>query len=241
MTTIGDFVKIDEHAQFRNDVQLAHYDDPDLNLGLVNSYIFTFVAPGESEPSIGIIEKVLTALSNPIHENRMVAIANYGHGKSHLALVLANYFGKDFTSPELRAILEKIEHNANQPAIAQRYKTYRQNNAPCLIVRLRGDMQRNLREQFMQALEQALNEHSQTQNIQLPFWYSKAASWLQGLEGETLKKANQYLSQFSTDVSLLKQDVAEKSDDSYDLCRNLFRHLHGVSQISKEKSAFNLR
>lgn len=34
---IADLVKVDERAAFRNDVQLDNFDNPQLNLGLVNS------------------------------------------------------------------------------------------------------------------------------------------------------------------------------------------------------------
>ena len=48
MTTykIGDVVEVDDRAAFRNDVQLDNFDDPQLNLGLINSYLFSNASQG---------------------------------------------------------------------------------------------------------------------------------------------------------------------------------------------------
>jgi len=225
---IKDLVAIDEHAEFRNDVQLSDYDRPETNLALLRSYLFTDTAPREQESSVSLLRMITSAFSDARIKNRFAVIANYGHGKSHLALVIANYFGKPYKSEEMRVILGKIAQKVDSPARAAYFQEFRQNHPEYLVVRLRGDAQRTLREQFVTNLEQALREHQATSSVQLPFWYQTAENWLSGLSAENVVKANQFLEQYSTDVPLLLQDIRQRRDNAYDQSRLLHKHLHGT-------------
>lgn len=226
---IKDLVSIDEHAEFRNDVQLSDYEIPERNLALLRSYLFSCTAPKGQESSLSLLRLVTGAFSDARTKNRFTVIANYGHGKSHLALVMANYFGKPFQSDEMKVIQDKISKAVDNPARAEYFQQFRQNHAEYLVIRLRGDVQRALREQFVICLEQGLGEHAATQGVQLPFWYQNAEKWLEQLSDEDLNKANQFLDhQYSTDEPMLLQDTRERRDNAYDQCRQLHKHLHGT-------------
>jgi len=47
-----------------------------------------------------------------------------------------------------------------------------------LVVRMRGDVPRTLREQFFPSLKKALLEHPTTETVELPFWHAEAIKWL---------------------------------------------------------------
>ena len=87
MLTIGDLVTVDQQAEFRNDVQLDAFDKPQQNLGLLRSYLFSSATPQgktaglRSTSSVDLMNEVVEAFLNSRLENRLVAIANYGHGK----------------------------------------------------------------------------------------------------------------------------------------------------------------
>jgi len=229
MPVIHNLVTIDEQAEFRNDVQLSDFEKEETNFALLRSYLFTATAPQGQESSIGLLRAVTESFLNPRLDNRITAIANYGHGKSHLALVLANYFGKSFRSPELEIIFNKIDSALDNPAQRNRFREFRENRNEFLVIRLRGDKPQSLREQFVLSLEQALKEHTATRNVELPFWYQKAEKLLKGLNGEMLPKANRFLESFSMDVPLLIQDIQNRKDTAYDICIKLFTELHGVA------------
>ena len=94
---IRDLVHIDEHGAFRSDVQLSDYDNPTLNRDLLRNYIFTVSAPttsraGRDSSAKDVLDLLKTGFIVERFENRMVLTANYGYGKSHLALTLANFF-----------------------------------------------------------------------------------------------------------------------------------------------------
>ena len=226
---IKDLVSIDEQAEFRNDVQLSDFDFPQRNLALLHSYLFSITAPTGLEPSLGILRTTIHSFLNPGLENRMVTIANFGQGKTHLALVMTNYFSKPYDSEEMKVIHDKINKAVDNPPQASLYRDFRKNHPEFLVIHLRGDVPRNLREQFMMSLELALKEHDATRNIRLPYWHHKAQDLLENLTEEQHKKADHFLEEnFQIDVPSLLEDVKKTRDSAYNQCIKLFTFLHGV-------------
>lgn len=228
---VRELVKIDEDAEFRYDVQLSDFDSRKVNNALLRSYLFSSKAPREQVSSTGLLDTLLSSYTNPKLDNRIVAIANYGHGKSHLALVLANYFSKAYKSTELKIILDKINKAVDNPAKSKRFTTFREERKEFLVIRLRGDEPRSLREQFVLNLEKSINEHSATKGTKLPFWYQQAENLLNNLEDGIIDEANRFLEEhYETDLIQLKGEVSkERSDRTYDICRELFKYLHGIA------------
>jgi hypothetical protein len=222
---IRDLVSVDAKAEFRSDVQIGDFEDLEVNLALLHSYIFSRTAPNEQESTVGILRIATDAFSSGRLENRIAVVANYGHGKSHLALVLANYFSKPYSSPELKLILEKLANAINNDAQAAHYREFRKNHAEHLVIRLRGDVPHTLREQFVAGLDKALREHSATESAKVPHWYEGAEKFLAGLKGETLARADKYLKAFDTEVKGLLDDVRRRRDAAYDRVRDLSREL----------------
>ncbi|MCC6188629.1 MAG: hypothetical protein IT318_06315 [Anaerolineales bacterium] len=224
---IRDLVSVDAKAEFRSDVQISDFEDPEVNLALLHSYIFSRTAPSEQESTVGVLRIATDAFSSGRLENRIAIVANYGHGKSHLALVLANYFSKPYPSPELKIIIEKLANAINNDAQAAHYREFRKNHAEHLVIRLRGDVPHTLREQFVASLEQALGEHQATKDAKVPHWFEGAEKFLLGLKGDELARANRYLDKVGTEVKLLLADVRKRRPAAYDHVRDLSRELYG--------------
>lgn len=233
MLTIRELVTLDEQAEFRNDVQLDAFDDAARNLSLLRSYLFTGSAPTDtvaavrSISSVGLLDQIRQAFLSDRIESRIAVIANYGHGKSHLALALANYFGKPTAAEEVQLLFNKIDNAVNDPAKASGFHEFKRSRGEFLVVRLRGDMPRSLREQFMSSLERALGEHQATVGQRPQFWYGLAEAFLRQLSPDDRVRADAFLEQYSTDVTLLLQQV-QQHRDVYDDCVRLFTHLYHV-------------
>jgi predicted transcriptional regulator len=232
MLRLKDIVELDTKGEFRSDVQLSDYDKPSLNRSLLQSYIFstsvpsTYGARTQAVAALDLLDHLMKAFQYERFENRFVAIANYGHGKSHLALVLANYFARPVTSPEVQTIFERIDHAVSNPAKAQNFRDFKEQRGEFLVLRLRGDDPRPLREQFFRALKQALAEHEQTHSVELPFWVKQAANYLRSLKDEQLRVANDYLQQYTLDVPALLQDIQEYREQAFEYYVDLFAHLN---------------
>lgn len=236
MTTykIGDLVKIDDRATFRNDVQLDNFDDPQLNLGLINSYLFSSALPGgrqsgqsQSIAPVGVLEDLVQAFLSDRLDNRFYLIATYGHGKSHLALALANYFSHSFDSPEVTTLLNKLNNSLGSAVKGSRYRDFKQSRGEFLVLRLRGDVPYSLHEQLLRGLEKALGEHAATRDHKLPFWFTEAERIIRGFSPTEQEKGNLYLESIGYDISLLLHRL-EGREDVHDLCVKLIQHVSGI-------------
>ncbi|MEZ0396306.1 MAG: hypothetical protein ABWK53_07775 [Anaerolineales bacterium] len=228
---IKDLVHIDEHGAFRSDVQLSDYDNSQLNRDLLRNYIFTVSAPatsgaGRDVSARDVLETLKTAFTLNRYENRIVLTANYGRGKSHLALTLANFFSRPAESDEVRIIFERLGQALNNPAALSGYREFKQSKGEFLVIRLRGDGFDDLQEGFLLALEQALKEHDCTSDIEIPLWHKPAQAWLDNLNGEPRQKAEAFLASHNTDLASLRQDL--RKSGAYELVRETFKHLTGA-------------
>jgi len=245
--TIRDLVHLDEQAEFVSDVQLDYYDVPVKNRQLLKNYLFTTVSAVDSRKevrrvsSLKVLEDVIDTFLIDGRENRYVLIADYGHGKTHFALALANFFSKPIDSEEIDILQKKIRHACSQPARAKKFQDFKESRGEFLVVRLRGDKSRSLKSQFLEGLEKALREHEGTKDATLPFWFSEAEKFFNGLSGEDRDRANIFLAQHDMDVALLFQYLREKRSSVYDVCIETVRYLRGVrpdfgSEISLSES-----
>ena len=228
---IGDLVTQAENAYFANDVKLDVFDDPEKNGPLAACYKFTYRVPNARETpqlsSIKVMEKLQLSLQHGHDENRHLVLAYYGHGKSHLALTLANYFGKPLESPEIETMLQHIAH-ASDEGVAQNFREFKTGVPPHLVILLRGDEAKNLPQQFLIGLETAVRRLPGNQDAALPFWFAAAERFLSNLTAEHITQANTFLSPKNTDVPELLQQVRDRQAERYDLCAEVFAHLFGT-------------
>lgn len=231
---VKDLVRLDQQGWLSSAVQLSDYEDTEKNYDLVRSYIFTTSAPdtyGGQTRSIASMD-LLKDIKNSFlsaGSNRYHVIANYGHGKSHLGLVIANYFSKPYKSRETQAILARISQAVNDPTLEEDYHEFKKQHEKSLVLRLRGDTPRTLREQFFPALKCALEENDCYHKVDLPFWNQTAKNWLESKRND--KEASLFLDKnFNTDVPNLINDIDQNKLDAYDQYIELFKHLNnGVS------------
>lgn len=229
---IGDLVTMDLYGDFRSDVQLSDFDDPKLNLELLRHYIFSVHAPStygaqqRTYSARDVLDQLKTIYTVERAENRIVLTANYGHGKSHLALVLANFFSRPVDSPEMKIIFDRLAQALNNPSQLAGYRDFKASKGEFLVIRLQGDAFSDLQEGFVRALEKALREHSSTRSLEIPFWYRKAQSWLNALTGDARKKAESFLADHNTDLSVLSVSLSRQGN--YELVRELARYITGV-------------
>ncbi len=219
---ISSLIAVDDTARFRNDVQLSLFDDPEENLALLQSYIFTVAAPGATGgaatrvASVTLLEQIVETFlhANPAQndDNRIFALANFGHGKSHLALAMTNYFAKPVKSREVDIVLEKLDHAINEPARSAKFHTFKENRGEFLVIRLRGDVPIPLSEQFYAGLDHALHEHTATAGLVAPVWHTYAESILITLTDAEIERADAALALHGHDMPTLLAAVRDRKD-----------------------------
>src|SRR5437868_4485625 len=147
MTKIKDIISINSQAVLSNAIQLAWYYDPTQraeNNRLVSGYVFgngvnRRIGNQTHISSLPAFERIRDAFGNPSASNIFTIIANYGHGKSHFALVLANYFGLQPNSPVLEEIIKHIE-TCSDKVTADQFRFFKSHTQKSqLVVTLAGD------------------------------------------------------------------------------------------------------
>jgi DNA repair exonuclease SbcCD ATPase subunit len=224
---VCDITELDHNAEFRNDVQISHFRT-DANLSLLKSYMFTSGSFPGQKASAEVLRLLMDAAIESV-ENRFVVQATYGRGKSHFGLVAANYFGKPAESPEVKQILEKLEHTYNEPARVEPFRNFKKNRKPYLVLLLRGDSPKNLRDQFFLELENALQAMEATKGVFTPFWFGDALRFLNSLTAEQTRLANEHLSQHRLDLPSLRQKLERRETSTYSICVELFRKITDFS------------
>lgn len=228
---IREVVRPNEDAAFRNDVQLRWYVTVGAeNFALARSYMFTRKSVGRHKSPVDVLYRLKQSFLTDTFENRFMVIATYGHGKSHLALALANYFGKAVDSPECSALLDSIVQAHSGEADAQSYREFKESRRRMLVVCLEGTRPGDLAQQFLQALRTALKNEPETATAELPFWTREAARLVESIAGSAQEheRADAFLKERSMDLAALRSALNGQDPHVYDTVRDLVHHVLGV-------------
>ncbi len=233
MTKIKDVVTINEQATLTKGVQLSDFYNPekhDVNERLAAGYVFGNGKTSNSseKSSIEVFNYVRDTFNGYHSKNIFTIIARYGHGKSHFAIVLANYFGVSSDSPLLDKIIQQIE-NCTDKSSAEHFRSFKQTSGkPQLVVIISGHVIRDLRQGVLQALRQSLKAN----NIDYPIKAisNEAANWLESLEGKNHEKAQKFLDRHHRmNLKTLIDDLRNFSVGKENIAREIGKEILGVS------------
>ena len=224
---IDELVSTSSGAEFRNDVQLAQYRS-EHNLELAKDFIFTRKAALGRKSSVELLKYLCEAFMPGSPPNRFVFIATYGHGKSHLAVAVANFFGQDEKAPESQGVLERIRDAVQSAPLFGFFEAFKKHHKPFLILILRGDEPSDLQTKFFRAVAEALRFDSEAEGIHPPFWHSDAQVYVKSLIDESQEKrdtANAFLAKHELDLTLLLARIAAQDASTYEITRDLCLHV----------------
>src|ERR1051326_3951755 len=193
---IRDLISVNEQATLIKGVQLDWYGDSRHeaeNARLATGYIFSSGGGTRgSATAINIFASIRDSLNIPNSRNIFTIIAQYGHCKSHFALVLANYFGRSADDPLIEKIIQQIEA-CSDPNTAAHFRSFKKNaSKPQLVVRLSGHDFTDLRQGFLRALRRVLDEYEVTRDYPIKAVSTEAAKWLRSLDEQRRKRAEDY-------------------------------------------------
>lgn len=222
MPLLGEITHHDDDLALERAVQLDWFtEDPARNEKLTRSYIWTKEAPKSFVSSAQILNQTMEAFLSSNGLNELVIRATYGQGKTHLAVALANYFGKAADSKEVGNILEKYAHCTGQSP--ERFANFKAGRQPFLILRLRGDRRENLAQAVVAGLETALRQNPATPNATLGLWFDEARRILSTFSPADQDVANEFLAPHSLDLDLLDRSLLAREDTHYDLLHDLLK------------------
>jgi hypothetical protein len=152
---LNQLVKINEAGLVANAVSFELMDDPDKNLRLCQGFVFNY----DSDPkklkssTVGVLDALRRSFHSQNEPNVHLMVQDYGKGKSHFALAVANFFKKPFDSPEVQGILQQVEYATSSPnPILEGLTLYKQRSRH-LVICLSGDKPIDLKKHFLQVLK----------------------------------------------------------------------------------------
>ena len=227
---LNQLVEINEKGSIASSVNFGMLDDLEKNLPLCESFIFNYDSTKPDLSTVGILDAVRRSYHSPNQPNIHLMIQQYGKGKSHFAIAVANFFKKPFHSQEVQGILSQVEKatSAKNQAISEGLKLFKQNQRhQHLVICLSGDIGGDIRKQFLQQLVKSL-EAAGIQDSLAHHICSEPLRYLETLNPENRVKAEKYL-----------QSIGNPDGDLNSLIRLLRENNSGVISTVK-KLAFQI-
>jgi hypothetical protein len=231
---LSQLVEINEKGSIHDSVYFGLMDKPESNLRLCEGFIFNYDQKKPELSTVGILDALRRSYHSPNEPNIHLMIQDYGKGKSHFAVVIANYFKNSFNSPEVQGILQQVEIatvNKNR-GIAEKLKLHKQNQQHNhLVICLSGDRGGDIRKQFLQALIKSLEAEGITDSL-AQNTCSEPLNYLESLDEEDRAKAEKYLRSINYsdgDLNSIIRQLRDNNPSIIPTVKELAYHITGFT------------
>ncbi|MDF5724385.1 MAG: hypothetical protein PUP91_28780, partial [Rhizonema sp. PD37] len=231
---LNQLVEINEKGIVANSVNFGMLDNQGMNLNLCEGFIFNYDLKKPELSTVGILDALRRSYHSRNEASIHLIIQDYGKGKSHFAVVIANFFKKSFNDREVQGILHQVEMatSGKGEAIAEGLKLYKQNQRhKHLVICLSGDTADNIKKQFLQVLVKSLDEVG-IHNTLAQSTCSEALRYLESLNEQDKTKAQNYLQSISYpdgDLNSLIRKLRENNPAVIPAVKNLAREITGFT------------
>lgn len=192
---LSEIVRINKEGMVANAVNLKMMDDPEKNLQLCKGFIFNYDAQKPKDSTVGVLVKIRESFFGTNNPNVHLVVQDYGKGKSHFALVVANFFKRSADSEEAKGIFHQIEMAVRTRRDAyDELKAYKERSKPHFVIRLSGDQMTDLKGAFLKSLRVELNAAGVTESIGQHLC-ADPLNFLRNLGEAEKQRAEQYLSE----------------------------------------------
>ncbi|MFN4869185.1 MAG: hypothetical protein ACK5LD_04790 [Pseudanabaena sp.] len=163
---LRDFISINKAGSIEPVVNLDMMDDSDKNRKLCKSFVFNYNSDRPKESTVGLLDILRRSYHSPNSPNIHCVVQDYGKGKTHFALAIANFFSKPHDSEEVKGIFNsiKIATGEKNKAVCDTLESFK-SRSNHLVLCLRGDKCDDLRKHFLSVVLKALNNAGVTSSI----------------------------------------------------------------------------
>ena len=216
---LRDIVEIDKEGLIADAVNLKMMDDSSKNLELCKGFVFNYDAENQKRSTLGVLDSLRESFHSANSLNVHLMVQDFGKGKSHFALTLANFFKKPADSPEVAGILARVDFatSGKANALHKKLQAYKQRSKPHLVICISGEVATDLNKMLLRGVRQALEENGIRDAIAQHI-IEKPLSYLRGLTGEKREQAEKYLEDIGRpygDLEAMTELLAE--EDEYDI------------------------
>jgi hypothetical protein len=227
---LNQLIRINEAGTVADSVNFGLMEQRETNQKLCEGFVFNYDREKLTESTIGVLEALRSSYDSRSHANVHLLVQQYGKGKSHFAVTIANYFSKLANSPEVEGILQQVENatGGQTNALAERLRLYK-NQGRHLVLCLSGDRSGDIKKQFLQSLLRVLEAEGITDSIAQHIC-SEPLNYLQGLDSDQRERAETYLEEEGSsdgDVNSITQQLQKNNPAVIPTLKKLARHLTG--------------
>ncbi|MEM1392938.1 MAG: hypothetical protein AAGG00_06500 [Cyanobacteria bacterium P01_H01_bin.150] len=231
---LSQLVEINEKGSIASSVNFGMMDNSKMNLALCEGFIFNYDSIKPELSTVGILDALRRSYHSPSEPNIHLMIQDYGKGKSHFAVAIANFFKKSFDSTQVQGILHQVEvasANKNQ-GVAEGLKLFKQRQRhKHLVICLSGDRGGDIKKQFLQVLVKGLEEEDITDSL-AQNTCSEPLRYLEGLDEENIAKAEEYLKSINYpdgDLNSIIRLLKENNPATISTIKKLAYHITGFT------------
>jgi hypothetical protein len=235
---IKDLVKLDDQGEFISAVQLKDYYAPERNQQLVKSFIFAESGGTQQSleahyyGSLDLLDIFTRSFIHPGMENVYAVLADYGHGKSHFAVELMNYFEKPFGSTENDMVLDRIKLALpNRLDYAAEFKNFKKEKDRFLVLTLSGDSGKSIKEMLHASLQHMIEVHQGTKDFNLNLWNNDAIEFLEKNKNDQVT-VDFLANELHTDIPTLIADIQVNRDSAWNDFVKVFTKTTGMGPTS---------
>ncbi|MGI0482585.1 hypothetical protein ACN4EE_17600 [Geminocystis sp. CENA526] len=222
---ISELVKVNEEAILANAVNFGMMEDKEKNLGLCQGFVFNYESINPKASTLGVLEAIQRSYRSRNEVNIHLFVQDYGRGKSHFALVTANYFKQSIESQETQGILEQVRKaSINNPGIVEDLEAYKRRNKKHLVICLSGE-EMDLRQSFLKAINKTLIEENITDTLAQEFC-QQPLNYLKSLEAQQQQIVNNFIENNYPELGDLDNIIESLTKENY-------RLIPQVKEISK--------
>jgi hypothetical protein len=225
---LNQLIRINEAGIVANSVNFDLMEQLETNQKLCEGFVFNYDKEKPTESTIGVLDALRSSYDSRSHANVHLLVQQYGKGKSHFAVTIANYFSKLANSPEVEGILQQVENATGRSnPLAERLRLYKQQGRH-LVLCLSGDRGGDIKKQFLQSLLRVLEAEGITDSVAQHIC-SEPLNYLQGLSSDERKRAETYLEEEGSadgDVNSITQQLRKNNPAVIQTLSKLAKHLN---------------
>ncbi|KPQ40629.1 MAG: Protein of unknown function (DUF3584) [Phormidium sp. OSCR] len=192
---LNQLVRVNEKANIANSVNFGMMKNTEKNHALCEGFVFNYDSQKPNTSTVGILDRLRLSYHSQSTPNIHLVVQQYGKGKSHFAVALANFFSQPPESPEVQGILEQIRvaTTGQNNSLVEGLRAFKENRR-YLTVCLSGDDGGDLRQHFLKQLLTTLDREGITDSIAHHIC-QEPLNYLQDLSEEDRRRADEYLHQ----------------------------------------------
>lgn len=229
---LNQLVRVNEKANIANSVNFGMMDNPEQNHALCEGFVFNYNPQKPNTSTVGILDRLRLSYHSQSTPNIHLVVQQYGKGKSHFAVALANFFSQPAESPEVNGILEQVRvaTSGQNDSLVEGLRAFKKNRR-YLTVCLSGDHGGDLRQHFLKQLLTTLDREGITDSIAHHIC-REPLEYLQQLSEENRRQADEYLHQQGYpdgDLNTMIHLLQDGNTSIIPAVKALSRHLVGYS------------